>query len=541
MRRSKLRLSAAVVAAALGVSLLPLGAVQAAPPPARDVSQFACPPEDVPESGFVDVSQDNTFFEEIECLVWYKITSGGPAGKAENEYGPELNVRRDQMASFVVRMIDYVDPGQLPAWDEDNDFTDVPDENPHVAAINRLHDAGVVQGAPEGKAEDEYGPDLPVRRGQMASFLNRAIGVMAGSPLTTTEDFFTDDEGSPHEDNINALASEGIVQGRADGDYHVVLEVRREAMAAFIMRTIDLTVENQDAVPPTPTELSGIFATDADADDELSPGDEIRLSFEGPMQLAMNNDDPPEPVVTLTIVDQDGDEVFFDSQEGADSVFGGADGISRATFEMEGTRTILITAGTVEERPGSEESDGILNGVLRVTSTRGITDTNERPWLPGPDATLVWPGPPPVGNQDYPGDPATSQSQPIGQSRDFTFSDMPSSTTFIAALVPCDEVTQATDGTITFGDNEGTPNAADNLGQTGAYIEAFADSDNRDYGKVSTSPLSRSVSITVNSDNAVCVRPVVFLDENEDGELNLDYYDQATEPFGIGGETTWVS
>jgi hypothetical protein len=65
----------------------------------------------------------------------------------------------------------------------------------------------------------------------MASFLVRAKGL----PATGT-DFFTDDEGSIHEDDINRLAASGITTGCSPGLYCPTREVTREEMAAFLHR-----------------------------------------------------------------------------------------------------------------------------------------------------------------------------------------------------------------------------------------------------------------------------------------------------------------
>ena len=59
-----------------------------------------------------------------------------------------------------------------------------------------------------------YCPHDPVRRDQMASFLARGFELPAA-----TEDFFPDDEGNTHEDNINRVAAAGITQGFEDGTF----------------------------------------------------------------------------------------------------------------------------------------------------------------------------------------------------------------------------------------------------------------------------------------------------------------------------------
>src|SRR3546814_14562447 len=44
--------------------------------------------------------------QDIECLSFAAITRGGPRGAPANEYGPRLVIERDEMASFIVRLLD---------------------------------------------------------------------------------------------------------------------------------------------------------------------------------------------------------------------------------------------------------------------------------------------------------------------------------------------------------------------------------------------------------------------------------------------------
>jgi S-layer homology domain len=73
--------------------------------------------------------------------------------------------------------------------------------------------------------------DRVVTREQMASFLARGFALDA-----TTQDFFNDDTGSQHEADINAVASAGITSGCGGGRYCPAASVTREQMAAFLHR-----------------------------------------------------------------------------------------------------------------------------------------------------------------------------------------------------------------------------------------------------------------------------------------------------------------
>jgi hypothetical protein len=71
----------------------------------------------------------------------------------------------------------------------------------------------------------------------MASFLKRMFDL----PATTT-DYFTDDEGSIHEGDINRLAASGITAGCSPTLYCPRSLVSRAQMASFISRAADLSV-----------------------------------------------------------------------------------------------------------------------------------------------------------------------------------------------------------------------------------------------------------------------------------------------------------
>jgi Tol biopolymer transport system component len=100
----------------------------------------------------------------------------------------------------------------------------------HEANINAVAAAGITSGCATGK----YCPNDPVSRGAMASFLARAFAL----PATAT-DFFTDDTGTTHEANINKVAAAGITTGCTPTTYCPTADVTRGQMAAFLRRALE--------------------------------------------------------------------------------------------------------------------------------------------------------------------------------------------------------------------------------------------------------------------------------------------------------------
>ena len=78
-----------------------------------------------------------------------------------------------------------------------------------------------------------YCPDAPIFRAQMASFLVRAFGL-----APTAIDFFSDDAGSIHEPDINSLAASGLTYGCDEALYCPDGVVTRGQMASFIARSL---------------------------------------------------------------------------------------------------------------------------------------------------------------------------------------------------------------------------------------------------------------------------------------------------------------
>ena len=108
----------------------------------------------------------------------------------------------------------------------------------HQANINLIAQLGITLGTGDGA----FSPEKSVTRGQMAAFLNRALGLSAA-----TTDYFTDDDNSIFEDDINAIAAAGITFGTGSGEYNPTDNVTRGQMAAFLQRAFNIPASATDA------------------------------------------------------------------------------------------------------------------------------------------------------------------------------------------------------------------------------------------------------------------------------------------------------
>jgi hypothetical protein len=214
-------------------------------PPVRDLTASACPADQV-QSAFTDVDPTDPGRLAIDCLLEYEVTGG----RTRTTYEPDGVVRRDQMASFLVRFADHVDPTLLPATGPP--FTDVPASNPHREAVSRLTRAGIVVGT----TATTFDPAGSVTREQAALLIGRLLNTVFGQEpdggafCSRVADHFADDDGRLSEPCISGLADVQIIRGTGPATYRPADPVTRRQMATLLMRTMDLLVSEGLAEAP---------------------------------------------------------------------------------------------------------------------------------------------------------------------------------------------------------------------------------------------------------------------------------------------------
>jgi hypothetical protein len=168
-------------------------------------------------SPFTDIG-DSKF---ASAIAWV-YQQGIMAGCTSTRFCPRAELTRGQLASALANGLN------LPPTT--NDYYADDESSPHEADINRLRAAGLTGGCGGGN----YCPGQAVRRGGLASALANALNL----PATGT-DYFTDDEDSPHEANINRIAAAGISSGCGEGRFCPGSLVRRAQAAAFLRNAFD--------------------------------------------------------------------------------------------------------------------------------------------------------------------------------------------------------------------------------------------------------------------------------------------------------------
>ena len=196
--------------------------------PPGDVSAAAC--GSATRSGFADSTVDATHAASIDCLAWWGIAGGFEDGS----FRPALAVTRGQMATFLTATLLAADralPPPGPGFEDSHSAV-------HARPIARLSEAGLASGFPDGT----FRPGTEVTRAQMSSFLVRLLRHLGVSLPAAGTPPFPDAVGDHHAEAIAAVAAAGITVGDTSGAFHPAEHVTRGQMATFLARALGLAV-----------------------------------------------------------------------------------------------------------------------------------------------------------------------------------------------------------------------------------------------------------------------------------------------------------
>ena len=329
------------------------------------------------EGVFNDVPTSNVHSDNIDCVAAYDITTGVGGGN----YAPRRDVRRDQMATFLVNLGNAALAGEFDAADG-SPFTDIAG-NIHEDNIEIAYEQEITTGT---SVPTLYAPRAFVTRAQMATFVVNTISA-AGYDIPAADGAFTDTAGNVHEDNINRLADTGVVLGRTATTYEPNALITRDQMATFLANAAGLLDEegfwNAPRLPGDELVFRALAIDTAENEVLLSTGEAVVAfdytgdafqvnganSSEGAFENFVNNN---APQVTLTATEQ-ADGSFVHNVVEADLVLSGVvgnnDGSGAEPVEGDNTAFAIVDAPSGENLTNITEDLAGLDGDIDVTYT----------------------------------------------------------------------------------------------------------------------------------------------------------------------------
>lgn len=194
----------------------------------RELERPVCT-EELATALFLDVLPGSAHAVNVDCVAAYGVARG-----VETErYAPAATVTRGQMATFLARMV------RAAGWELPD--TSTPRFRDATATVHRdAIDAVAELGIAQGREDGTFGPNDPVSRGQMATFLVRTAELLTGPGDEPGREWFDDIDGHPHERSILVARDLGLTFGGVEPRlFNPDDAVTRGQMASFLARAMD--------------------------------------------------------------------------------------------------------------------------------------------------------------------------------------------------------------------------------------------------------------------------------------------------------------
>lgn len=181
---------------------------------------------------FSDVESDDYGAEYILCMRTLRLS----LGQSDGGYGPDAQLTRAQMASFLVRLWHDVLKRGCP--EGETPFTDVGPTSPHATNIDCLYNLGITKGV----TATTFGPNAKLTASQISRFLLRTYE-KAGETCP--------DRGDELDEAVTCLAARNVIPAAAEG--RSAEPVTRAQMAVYVIGLWH-NISGQ-GLPPTPPGL----------------------------------------------------------------------------------------------------------------------------------------------------------------------------------------------------------------------------------------------------------------------------------------------
>lgn len=208
------------------------------------------------QTSFVDVPENHIFYKEITSLAGQGILSGYNDGT----FLPSKNVSRAEAAKIIAVALN------LDTTSVNNpNFKDVSTAAWYYPYVAVLAEKGIIQGY-----NNNYSPDAPLTRGDMAIILTKAYELQLATTLTHP---FTDVKAdSYYSYHVQTLLNNDITKGESATTYSPSTYVKRGQLAAFVTRAQALKVPTVPEEQPQPNETEE--PNEGGTIEPTNPGDE---------------------------------------------------------------------------------------------------------------------------------------------------------------------------------------------------------------------------------------------------------------------------
>ena len=170
---------------------------------------------------FADVAQDAYYFEPVQWAVAAGVTNG----MTDTTFAPEATCTRAQIVTFLWRANGSPKAGSA------NPFADVPAGQWYTDAVLWAVENGITTGT----SATTFSPDAPCTRGQVATFLWRSMG----QEKVSADNIFTDvPAGQWYTDAVLWAVENGVTNGMDEGIFAPDAPCTRGQIVTFLYRAM---------------------------------------------------------------------------------------------------------------------------------------------------------------------------------------------------------------------------------------------------------------------------------------------------------------
>ena len=173
---------------------------------------------------FSDVPSSKHYAEAVYDLAERNIIGGYPDGT----FKPGNSITRGQAAAIITKMID-LDTSNV----KNPGFKDVSKANGYYKAIAAMAEESIISGYGDGR----YGPNDPIKRGQMASIIVKAFDLPRYNFTSYKSPFEDVKRGTGHDPNILIIYRLGITTGTSTDRFSPNESITRGQAAKMLKAT----------------------------------------------------------------------------------------------------------------------------------------------------------------------------------------------------------------------------------------------------------------------------------------------------------------